>query len=138
MATRKLTVWASDGASLRQLNLGSLEIGEIRSHGWDWKIFHTDLLRSLEKGLAPDVIEVGTTWTNRLAREGSLLNITQFATEYLHAASIFFPHPLYSCLDAVQIDQYYALPLLADVRILFYNKDYLNTYLTDHPNAPAE
>jgi ABC-type glycerol-3-phosphate transport system substrate-binding protein len=108
---------------------------EIDVQGWDWRSFHLKLLRSLETNSAPDVIELGTTWTSRLIQEGVLLNVTRFASETLQAASTFFPRVLNSCRHNTQRGQYYALPLLTDLRILFYNDDILNGYLVNHPNA---
>jgi ABC-type glycerol-3-phosphate transport system substrate-binding protein len=133
MTTENLTLWVLDPALSEALT--KLPYVTIKNYEWNWKEFHIDLLKNLVKGTAPDLVEVGTTWTNRLVQEGVLLNITQFSTEYQHAASTFFPRILFSCRDVFQNDQYYALPLLADIRVLFYNREYLDSYLVNHPNA---
>jgi len=133
MATEKLTLWVLD-PELKKALIG-LPLEAIQSYDWNWKEFHTALLKGLDQGSAPDLIEFGSTWTNRLTQEGVLLNITRFATENLNAASTFFPRTLHSCKDPLQIDQYYAVPLLADIRVLFYNNDHLDSYLSNHPNA---
>jgi ABC-type glycerol-3-phosphate transport system substrate-binding protein len=133
MSIEDLTLWIHD----RELSRALIEFpaGTIRVFDWNWKEFHTALLKSLNEGSAPDLIEIGNTWTGRLVQEGVLLKITQFATEFLSAASTFFPFTLHSCRGPFQIDQYYALPLFIDMRILFYNQDYLGSYLADHPQA---
>ncbi|MFN8494736.1 MAG: extracellular solute-binding protein [Caldilineaceae bacterium] len=139
--SQTLKVWMQGWPAALQVNLLP-ELSDqlattidIDTQGWDWKRFYTKLLRSIEDGSAPDVIEIGTTWTSRLIQEGVLLDITDFAIEHLYAARTFFPRVLNSCRHVTRFNEYYAAPMLADVRILFYNDDILNVYLAHHPNA---
>lgn len=126
-----LTAWVQDA----ELNPPvSLPKPQIVPFGWDWKAFHSALLTAHARGEAPDLVEVGNTWTSRLMAEGLLLDITRFATEQLNAASLFFPRLLRYCIDGSN-GRYYALPLLADARILFYNQDLVEPYLATHPRA---
>lgn len=132
-----LKIWILDTPLAETLGQLDPSKYEIENFGWDWQEFHTRLLKSVQEGSAPDLIEVGNTWTSRLAQEGVLLNITEFVTNHLDPASKFFPQTLYTCRHAVDIEQYYALPLLVDVRLLFYNKELIGNYLTANPNAFA-
>lgn len=108
---------------------------EIETFRWDWHTFHSRLLQSLRDQTAPDIVEIGTTWTGLLAQENVLLDITGFATHDLQAANRFFPRHLASCRTFTAHNRYYGIPMLADTRILFYNNEIFNAYLQEHPAA---
>ncbi|MBV7327396.1 extracellular solute-binding protein [Chloroflexi bacterium TSY] len=133
MTTENLTMWVLDLGLPEALT--EFPVGPVQPYDWNWTKFHTDLLRSVHEGTAPDLVNIGTTYTGRLIQDGVLLNITDFATEHLDICGSCFPRTLYSCQDAFQINHYYAVPLLADVRVLFYNVEYVKEYLDNHPNA---
>lgn len=135
MDTNRLTIWVFEPALAGVVRKLPFDI-KTKNYRWDeWSRFHTDLLRSLSDNSGPDLIEFGNSWTSRLVQEGALLNITNLAKAQLRAPTTFFARTLYSCRHPFQPDQFYALPLLADVRVLFYNRIYVDEYLSTHPNA---
>ena len=70
---------------------------QVSVHGWNWSTFYTALLRGIQTGSAPDVIEVGSTWTSRLAHEGLLLDVTRLVTSDMQGPAVYFPRLLNSC-----------------------------------------
>lgn len=137
----KLKVWvqgwppALSSKLLSKLSTSLSATIEIKDFGWDWTKFHQHLLRSIQDGNTPDVVEIGTSWTSRLIQEGALLNVTDWACNVLYAPSGFFPRLLNTCRHPLHNDQIYALPLVADVRVLFYHNSILQGYLQYHPHA---
>ena len=108
---------------------------QVSVHGWNWSTFYTALLRGIQTGSAPDVIEVGSTWTSRLAHEGLLLDVTRLVTSDMQGPAVYFPRLLNNCRHRLQRDRYFAVPYVADVHVLFYNDDILADYLARHPHA---
>lgn len=93
------------------------------------------MLRGVQNGSAPDVIEIGMTWTSRLAYEGLILDITKYVGERVHGPAVFFPRLLNTCRSGSNGERYTAVPFVADVRVLFYNDDILADFLAKHPHA---
>lgn len=71
---------------------------------------------------APDIIQIGSTWSGTLAYLGILRNITDSFT--VHSQKMFIRHALESGYYP-GTEQIYSIPWMVDVRVLYYRTDLL-------------
>lgn len=81
----------------------------------------TSALSSNDLSTAPDIIQIGSTWTAALADRGLLADVTDFID-----TNDFFP-PSIASAKIEGDDRLHAVPWFVDTRLLFYRKDLIHS-----------
>src|SRR6185503_2332433 len=128
-----ISIWSQEIDERNLRIIGDLSIRSPKPFRWDWHTFFSELrrIKGTDPRKLPDLVEFGSSWTVDLIREGILVDISEVAEE-VYAAHSFFPQAIDSCTLRNKV---YGLPLVMDVRPLFYNEDYLSGYLRQHVDA---
>lgn len=83
----------------------------------------------------PDVSQIGTTWLDSLVATGAVRPFTDEEVETLGGASLFFPASWQMVSLPSGQPEVWAIPWLADVRIIFYWRDMLEEAGVDERSA---
>src|ERR1051325_5370592 len=75
-------------------------------------------------GHGPDVSAVGSTWLSNLISMNALRPFTEPELDRLGGPSVFIP-ALWRCGQAADASQVWAIPWLADTRLIYYRRDWL-------------
>ncbi|MDD3148093.1 MAG: extracellular solute-binding protein [Candidatus Riflebacteria bacterium] len=88
---------------------------KIRNEQISWNNGLDKVVVAMANGRAPDICELGSTWTGRFMAEGALIDVTgQFADL----------KPRYLMWGPVTMgDRLYGMPWLVSTRVMFFNRD---------------
>ncbi|MBP7634949.1 extracellular solute-binding protein [Candidatus Ozemobacteraceae bacterium] len=100
---------------------------KIRSEQLNWGNGLDKIVVALANGRAPDICELGSTWTGKFMSEGVLLDITERVSDLRPRNHLWEP--------VVWENRVYGLPWLVGTRVLFYNKALFKAAGLD-PDAP--
>jgi multiple sugar transport system substrate-binding protein len=89
-----------------------------------WSNAWTDLVRMALYGHGPDVSEIGTTWVGDLVGMNSLHAFTRAELESLGGPEPYLKGAWQSCVIGAE-GTVWAIPWLADTRLLYYRRDVL-------------
>jgi len=82
----------------------------------------------------PDVSAVGSTWINNLISMNALRPFTEPELDRLGGPAVFVP-ALWRCGQAGNSSQVWAIPWLADTRLIYYRRDWLKAVGLDEATA---
>jgi multiple sugar transport system substrate-binding protein len=83
----------------------------------------------------PDVSQIGTTWLDSLVATGAVRPFTDEQVETLGGAELFFPASWQMVSLSSERSKVWAIPWLADVRVIFYWRDMLEEAGIDEKTA---
>jgi len=107
---------------------------QVRVRVLSWERGYSDLVNFALHQEGPDVFEVGTTWCAALAGMNVLRSFTPREVIALGGSTAFLPTSWQTCLLPGD-DRVWAIPRLADIRILFYRRDLFEKAGVDEQNA---
>lgn len=87
----------------------------------DWGAAWTRISTAATSGEAPDLVQLGTTWTSQFSAMGAFLEIDDLATEVGGAAA--FVDNAWTYAKPVFSKNVTSLPWIVDVRPMFYRRD---------------
>lgn len=101
----------------------------IRNEQISWNNGLDKVVVAMANGRAPDICELGSTWTGRFMAEGALIDVSsQFADL----------KPEYLMWEPVTLDgRLYGMPWLVSTRVMFYNRDLFRQAGLD-PDRPPQ
>jgi len=133
-----LNVWAMGDSSKPMEEMGAAYTKEnpnvtVKVQAIPWGSAHDKLLTAVASKKGPDVLQMGTTWMPEFAAAGALHDLTEDLSGYPElAADNFFE----GTVTSTQFDgKTYAVPWLAETRVLFYRTDLLQS--VGYDKAPA-
>jgi multiple sugar transport system substrate-binding protein len=96
---------------------------QVEEMTWDGGLERLSKIAAYQFG--PDVSQIGTTWLDSLVATGAVRPFTDEEVEMLGGASLFFPASWQMVSLPSERSKVWAIPWLADVRIIFYWRDML-------------
>jgi multiple sugar transport system substrate-binding protein len=107
---------------------------QVRSQTLSWPTAWADVVKFAIYGHGPAVSEVGSTWVATLAAMNALRPFTQAEVSQLGGASAFLP-ALWQVGTLGDDSQVWAVPWLADTRVIYYRRDRLASAGVDERTA---
>jgi multiple sugar transport system substrate-binding protein len=98
------------------------------ANGW------SEVVKYALYGSGPDVSAVGSTWISNLISMAALRPFTEPELDRLGGPSAFVP-ALWRCGQAANSSQVWAVPWLADTRLIYYRRDWLQAADLDEATA---
>jgi multiple sugar transport system substrate-binding protein len=106
---------------------------QVEEMTWDGGLERLSKIAAYQFG--PDVSQIGTTWLDSLAATGAVRPFTDEEVEALGGASLFFPASWQMVSLPSERSKVWAIPWLADVRVIFYWRDMLEEAGVDAQTA---
>lgn len=100
------------------------------SYGSAW----SEVVKFALYGHGPDISAVGSTWISNLISMNALRPFTEPELDSLGGPSVFVP-ALWRCGQAARSSQVWAIPWLADTRLIYYRRDWLKEAGLDEATA---
>jgi multiple sugar transport system substrate-binding protein len=107
---------------------------QVRVRVLPWETGYADLINFALHGEGPDISEVGTTWIPSLLAMNVLRPFTHQEVAALGGSSAFLPSAWQTCLVPGD-NRVWAIPRLADVRAVYYRRDFLEKAAVDEHTA---
>lgn len=101
-----------------------------------WETGWTELVKMALRGHGPDVSEIGSTWVNNLGSLDCLRSFLPMEVYSLGGAEAFVPAAWRSCQTAGGTE-IWAMPWVADTRLIYYRRDLLEQVGLDPATAFA-
>ncbi|HEY9070333.1 MAG TPA: extracellular solute-binding protein [Candidatus Ozemobacteraceae bacterium] len=102
---------------------------KIRSEQLNWGNGLDKIVVALANDRAPDICELGSTWTGKFMSEGVLLDLTERVSDLRGQYHLWEP--------AIWEGRIYGMPWLVGTRVLFYNRGLFRTAGLDPDRPPV-
>jgi multiple sugar transport system substrate-binding protein len=106
---------------------------QVEEMTWDGGLERLSKIAAYQFG--PDVSQIGTTWLDSLVAADAVRPFTDEEVETLGGGSLFFPASWQMVSLPSEGSKVWAIPWLADVRVIFYWHDMLEDAGVDERNA---